>query len=133
MKIRKNGLLNTDQVCAVPHFMRLGESLVCSASTVFADGKGFNQSLALARAGAGYGDAAGMRHQPATVVPAIDTTAAGDTFIGCFSAALMRADDPAGALAVGCRVVAFRATRTGESISCGHAVVAFVPDHAGGA
>ena len=52
MQILNFGSLNIDHVYAVEHFARAGETLDTSDYRVFAGGKGFNQSIALARAGA---------------------------------------------------------------------------------
>lgn len=46
------GSINVDLVYNVPHFVRPGETLNSDAYQIFAGGKGFNQSIALARAGA---------------------------------------------------------------------------------
>ncbi len=52
MRILNFGSLNIDHVYRVDHFVRPGESLVASSHAVFPGGKGLNQSIALARAGA---------------------------------------------------------------------------------
>lgn len=52
MKIFNFGSLNIDRVYSVEHFVRPGETLTSTAYNVFAGGKGLNQSIALARAGA---------------------------------------------------------------------------------
>jgi len=52
MQILNFGSLNIDHVYAVDHFARAGETLDTDRYEVFAGGKGFNQSIALARAGA---------------------------------------------------------------------------------
>jgi len=52
MRILNLGSINIDHVYAVDHFVRAGETLASSRYNVFAGGKGFNQSIALARAGA---------------------------------------------------------------------------------
>ncbi len=52
MKILNFGSLNLDFVYEVDHFVRGGETLSSSKLTKFCGGKGLNQSLALARAGA---------------------------------------------------------------------------------
>ncbi|SFK03741.1 ribokinase [Halobacillus dabanensis] len=52
MKILNFGSLNIDRVYRVPHFVREGETLSSSGYDVFAGGKGLNQSVALAKAGA---------------------------------------------------------------------------------
>ena len=49
------GSLNIDRVYRVPHIARPGETLAASSLQVFAGGKGANQSVALARAGARVG------------------------------------------------------------------------------
>jgi ribokinase len=51
-KILNIGSLNIDRVFHVDHVTRPGETLACSGVAVFAGGKGANQSVALARAGA---------------------------------------------------------------------------------
>ncbi len=52
MKILNYGSLNIDHVYHVPHFVRPGETLSSLDMQLFAGGKGLNQSIALARAGA---------------------------------------------------------------------------------
>jgi ribokinase len=51
MKTINLGSLNIDHVYAVNHFVRPGETLDSHSYALFAGGKGFNQSIALARAG----------------------------------------------------------------------------------
>ena len=46
------GSVNIDHVYSVPHFVRPGETLASGRYATFSGGKGFNQSTALARAGA---------------------------------------------------------------------------------
>lgn len=52
MKILNIGSLNIDHVYAVEHFVRPGETLASDRYEKHAGGKGLNQSIALARAGA---------------------------------------------------------------------------------
>ena len=52
MKILNFGSLNLDNVYSVDHFVRAGETLSSSKLEKFSGGKGLNQSLSLARAGA---------------------------------------------------------------------------------
>lgn len=52
MKILNYGSLNYDKVYQVPHFVQEGETLLSLEYQEFLGGKGLNQSLALARAGA---------------------------------------------------------------------------------
>lgn len=51
-KILNIGSLNLDYVYAVPHFVEAGETLLAARRDVFAGGKGLNQTVAAARAGA---------------------------------------------------------------------------------
>lgn len=51
-KILNIGSLNLDYVYAVPHFVAAGETLLSSRRDVFPGGKGLNQTVAAARAGA---------------------------------------------------------------------------------
>ena len=53
MKVLNFGSLNLDYVYAVDHFVRPGETLASRSQQVNPGGKGLNQSIALARAGAG--------------------------------------------------------------------------------
>jgi len=52
MRILNFGSLNVDYVYEVDHFVRPGETLAAASRSVKAGGKGLNQSVALARAGA---------------------------------------------------------------------------------
>ncbi len=52
MKVLNFGSLNIDYVYQVPHFVKAGETLASTRLGVFSGGKGLNQSVALARAGA---------------------------------------------------------------------------------
>ncbi len=52
MNILNIGSLNLDHVYHLPHFLHLGETLHSTAYHRFPGGKGLNQSIALARAGA---------------------------------------------------------------------------------
>ena len=73
--------------------------------------------LTMGSRGAVYFDADQMYHQPAVEVDAVDTTAAGDTFVGYFLAELMQSGDPARALSLGCSAAAICVTRAGASES----------------
>lgn len=73
--------------------------------------------LTLGSKGATYFDADSTHHEPALPVDTVDTTAAGDTFIGFFLAELMQTGDPVKALAKGCRAAAICVTRAGASDS----------------
>ena len=52
MKILNIGSINLDHVYRVDHFIRPGETQPCKTFQVFPGGKGLNQSIALAKAGA---------------------------------------------------------------------------------
>ena len=52
MKILCFGSLNLDNVYQVEHHVRSGETLASQSLTQYPGGKGLNQSIALARAGA---------------------------------------------------------------------------------
>lgn len=73
--------------------------------------------LTLGKQGATYFDAKTTHHAPAVAVNAVDTTAAGDTFIGFFLAELSQSNDPGHALRLGCLAAAVCVTRAGASNS----------------
>jgi len=73
--------------------------------------------LTMERKGAAYLDADGIVRHPAIAVQAVDTTAAGDTFIGYFLAEMMRTGAPDKALPLGCYAAAVCVTRQGASDS----------------
>ncbi len=93
-KILNCGSLNIDYVYSVDHFVRPGETLSSIDRSVFCGGKGLNQSIALARAGAsvihcgGIGKSDGALLKEALEKNTIDTKhvreldiASGHTFI----------------------------------------------------
>ena len=73
--------------------------------------------LTQGKKGATYFDADSTHHQAAPLVDAVDTTAAGDSFIGYFLTVLMQTGDPVKALAMGCRAAAICVTRLGAADS----------------
>ncbi len=73
--------------------------------------------LTLGSQGAVYANADLRHHEPALPVKAVDTTGAGDTFIGFFLAELMRTGDPRKALEQGCRAAALCVTKPGAADS----------------
>ena len=73
--------------------------------------------LTLGSKGAIYFDKDSTHHETAASVNAIDTTAAGDTFIGFFLAELMQSNNPAKALKQGCHAAGICVTRAGASNS----------------
>jgi ribokinase len=62
-------------------------------------------------------DAQGVAHYPALRVEAVDTTAAGDTFIGAFAVALLEGGDPAAACMRAQHAAALAVTRPGAQSS----------------
>ena len=62
-------------------------------------------------------DAMGCRHFPALKVPAVDTTAAGDTFIGALCAARVRGEDMDACIALGIQAGALCVTQAGAQAS----------------
>ena len=51
MKYLVFGSLNIDRTYSVPHFVQAGETMSATKMELFCGGKGFNQAVALARAG----------------------------------------------------------------------------------
>ncbi|MBO9649723.1 MAG: ribokinase [Variovorax sp.] len=62
-------------------------------------------------------DATGCRHFPALKVKAVDTTAAGDTFIGALCASLARGESMDAGIALGIQAAALCVTRAGAQAS----------------
>ena len=52
MKIVNYGSINLDHVYQVDHILQPGETLLAQEQSLFCGGKGLNQSIALAKAGA---------------------------------------------------------------------------------
>ena len=73
--------------------------------------------LTLGGEGAAYAGDEGTFRAPALRVEAVDTTAAGDTFIGYFLAERLRGSTPPAALAMACRAAAICVTRPGAADS----------------
>ena len=73
--------------------------------------------VTLGARGAVAADAAGARHHPAPVVKAVDTTAAGDTFLGALAAALGEGQPLDDAVRLGIRAAAICITRPGAQPS----------------
>ncbi|MGF6594322.1 ribokinase [Pseudomonas sp. 2835] len=76
--------------------------------------------VTLGAQGALFADGQGFRHFPAPVVQPLDTTAAGDTFVGGFAAALARGEQEGAAIAFGQRAAALSVTRAGAQPSIPH-------------
>ena len=76
--------------------------------------------LTMGSQGAVYFDAEAEYRQPAYPAEAVDTTAAGDTFIGYFLAEFVQSADPARALSPGYHAASICVTRPGASDSIPH-------------
>lgn len=76
-----------------------------------------NVIVTLGAQGALFAGARGVQHFPAPVVRPLDTTAAGDTFVGGFAAALARGVEEGEAIAFGQRAAALSVTRAGAQPS----------------
>ncbi|NWA66814.1 ribokinase [Pseudomonas reactans] len=85
--------------------------------------------ITLGSQGALFTDGQRFEHLQAPKVKAVDTTAAGDTFVGGFAAALANGKDEAEAIRFGQVAAAFSVTRAGAqpSIPTLHDVQGFVP------
>jgi ribokinase len=73
--------------------------------------------LTMGHKGAAYFSPQVRFHQPAEKVHVVDSTGAGDTFIGFFLAELIKTDDPKAALAYATRAAAICVTRHGAADS----------------
>lgn len=73
--------------------------------------------VTLGERGVLFADGVQSRHSPGRKVQAVDTTAAGDTFIGGFAAALARGLDESQAIAFGQAAAALSVTRAGAQPS----------------
>ena len=73
--------------------------------------------ITLGAQGSLFADGAGFEHFPAPKVQAVDTTAAGDTFVGAFAAALARGEGERQAIAFGQVAAALSVTRAGAQPS----------------
>ena len=73
--------------------------------------------VTLGERGVLFADGVQSRHSPGRKVQAVDTTAAGDTFVGGFAAALARGLDESQAIAIGQAAAALSVTRAGAQPS----------------
>ena len=88
-KILNYGSLNIDEVFSVPHFVRPGETLACKSMTRFTGGKGLNQSVALAKAGADVLHLGAVGADGQFLVDAL-------RFAGADTSAILKTDTPTG-------------------------------------
>ncbi|MCP6698126.1 ribokinase [Pseudomonas donghuensis] len=95
------------------------ESAKVAATRLLALGVG-KVIVTLGGQGALFADGQAFRHFPAPVVQPVDTTAAGDTFVGGFAAALARGEEEGAAIAFGQRAAALSVTRAGAQPSIPH-------------
>lgn len=73
--------------------------------------------VTLGRDGVAHIDSTGMRTSPAVVVDAVDTTGAGDTFVGAFAVEWCRTADVDAAISFAQRAAAFSVTSRGAQAS----------------
>ncbi|WP_010222425.1 ribokinase [Pseudomonas donghuensis] len=92
------------------------ESAKVAATRLLALGVG-KVIVTLGAQGALFADGQAFRHFSAPVVQPVDTTAAGDTFVGGFAAALARGEEEGAAIAFGQRAAALSVTRAGAQPS----------------
>jgi ribokinase len=79
---------------------------------------GKNSVVTLGSRGAVYISADGqIHHAPAPQVTAVDTTGAGDAFVGSFAFALASGQDPLMAMKFGIKIATFSVTRKGAQSS----------------
>ncbi|MBS7596750.1 MULTISPECIES: ribokinase [Pseudomonas] len=95
------------------------ESAKVAATRLLALGVG-KVIVTLGAQGALFADGQAFRHFSAPVVQPVDTTAAGDTFVGGFAAALARGEEEGAAIAFGQRAAALSVTRAGAQPSIPH-------------
>lgn len=92
------------------------ESAHAAAARLIALGAG-KVIITLGAQGSLFADGQRFEHFPAPVVKAVDTTAAGDTFVGGFAAALAAGNDEAQAIRFGQVAAALSVTRAGAQPS----------------
>ncbi|MCD5993544.1 ribokinase [Pseudomonas sp. CDFA 602] len=92
------------------------ESAEQAASAMLAAGAR-NVIITLGERGTLFAHATGVQHIPARRVQAVDTTAAGDTFVGGFAAALARGQNESAAIRFGQAAAALSVTRAGAQPS----------------
>ena len=122
MKVLNFGSLNLDDVYQVEHFVQPGETLSAMSQTVNPGGKGLNQSIALAKAGAEVSHAGclGLGGEALGELlrkNGVDTTAAGDTFTGYFVAGLMEGRSLQDCMRLSSMASAIGVTRAGAANS----------------
>jgi ribokinase len=92
------------------------ETAQAAATRLIAMGAG-KVIITLGAQGSLFADGQRFEHFPAPVVKAVDTTAAGDTFVGGFAAALAAGQDEVQAIRFGQVAAALSVTRAGAQPS----------------
>ncbi len=85
MKVINFGSINIDHVYEVEHFVRPGETLRSNAYRIFSGGKGANQSLSLARAGAKVLHAGKIGEEGKWLIEKLQQSGVGTDLIGITS------------------------------------------------
>ena len=111
MRILNIGSINIDHVYEVQHFVRPGETLAGLSYNTFVGGKGFNQSVALARAGAATLHAGRIGKDATWLIQRLEQDGIDATHVSVDETATGRA------LSQGCRAAAICVTRPGASDS----------------
>ena len=83
MKILNFGSLNLDYVYAVDHFVAEGETLASTVRNTFCGGKGLNQSVALARAGACVYHAGSVGDEGGMLIDMLQSAGVDTTYTRC--------------------------------------------------
>ena len=85
MKVLNFGSLNIDYVYKVDHFVRPGETILSDNISVFCGGKGLNQSIALAKAGAYVYHAGKVGHDGSLLINQLKECGVNTDYIQCHS------------------------------------------------
>ena len=97
-----------------------GVATATEAARVLRDRGPATVLVTLGAQGAVLANTVGVRHFPAQAVNAVDTTAAGDTFIGAFAAARVGGESDEAAMALALGAAALCVTRPGAQASIPH-------------
>ncbi|MBE6596844.1 MAG: ribokinase [Ruminococcaceae bacterium] len=98
MKFLNFGSLNIDYVYSVDHFVRAGETIASSEMNLFCGGKGLNQSMAFAKAGAEVYHAGRIGKEGGMLKAALDEAGVNTSLV-----------------------------RVSENVACGHAIIQVTP------
>lgn len=97
-----------------------GPAGAAAAAARFRDWGARTVIITLGAQGVVISDSLGLRHRPARPAQVVDTTAAGDTFIGALAAGFAEGRDVDGAVDLGLRAASISVTRPGAQASMPH-------------